>query len=179
MDMEEACSSRSLQIRRQCQIIIEFFQHIKQPNHTMSTVNRQSLSTALTVISANIGGLTASTATMLSEMCKREHCHCLCLQDTHRAPHLARPKIPGMPLIAEQPHITYGSAILIRNDLKVKGVSVWEKDNVELISIGMPGVVVDSVYIPPNEKFVLPALGHGNLPHIVIGDFNSHSITWG
>ena len=30
-----------------------------------------------------------------------------------------------------------------------------------------------------NEKFVLPALGYGNLPDIVIRDFNSHIITWG
>ena len=145
----------------------------------MCTVNRHSLSTALTVISANIEGLTASKASMLYEKCKREHCHCLCLQETRRAPHLARPNIPGMPLIAERPHIKYGSAILIRSDLKVKGISVWEQDNVELISIEMPGVVVHSVYKPPNEKFVLPSLGHGNLPHIVIGDFNSHSSTWG
>ena len=35
------------------------------------------------------------------------------------------------------------------------------------------------MYKPPNEKFVLPALGHGDLPHIVIGDVNSHSTTWG
>ena len=61
----------------------------------------------------------------------------------------------------------------------MKGVSVWEQDNVELISIEMPGVVVNSVYKPPNEKFVLLALGHGNLPHIVIGDLNSDSTTWG
>ena len=97
----------------------------------------------------------------------------------NRAPHLARPKIHGRTLIAERPHINYGSAILIRSDLKVKDISVWEQDNVELISIEMPGVVVHFVYIPPNEMFVLPALGHGNLPHIVIGDFNSHSTTWG
>ena len=92
----------------------------------MSIVNRQSLFTALAVISANIEGLTASKASMLSEMCKREYCHCLCLQETHRAPHLARPKIPGMTLIVRRPHIKYGSAILIRSDLKVKGLSVWE-----------------------------------------------------
>ena len=153
--------------------------HQTTSNHTMSTVNSQSLSTALTVISANIESLTASKASMLSEMCKREHCHCLCFQETHRAPHLSRLKIPGMTLIAKRPHIKYGSAILIRSDLKVKGVSVWEQDNVELISIEMPGVVVHSLYKPPNEKFVLPALGHGNLHHIVIGDFNSHSTTWG
>ena len=109
----------------------------------------------------------------------KEHCHCLCLKETHRAPHLARPKIPGMTLIAERPHIKYGSAILIRSDLKVKGVSAWEKDNVELISIEMPGVVVHSVYKPPNEKLVIPALRYRNLPHIVIGYFNSHITIWG
>ena len=42
----------------------------------------------------------------------------------------------------------------------------------ELISIEMPGVVVHSVYKPPN-KFVLSAVRHGNLPHIVIGAFIS------
>ena len=143
----------------------------------MSTIN--SLSTALTVISANIESLTASKTSMLSDICKRVHCHCLCQQKTNRALHLARPKIPGMILIVKQPHIMYGSAILIRSDLKVKGASIWEQDNVELISIEMPGVVVHYVYKSPNEKVVLQALGHGNLPHIVIGDFISHSITWG
>ena len=143
----------------------------------MSDANSQNLSTTITVISANIEGLTASKASMLSEMCKREHCHCLCLLETHRAPHLARSKITGMTLVAERPHTKYGSTILIRRGLKVKGVSVWKQDNVELISIEMPGVVVHSVYKPQNEKFVLPALGYGRLLHI--GDFNSHSTTWG
>ena len=117
---------------------------------------------------------------MLSDMCKREHCNCLCLQETHIAPHLARSNISGMILIADRPHIMCGSTILIRSGLKVKSVSAWEQDNVELISIEVHGVVVvDSVYKPPNEKFILPILGHRNLPHIVIGDFNSHSTTWG
>ena len=42
----------------------------------------------------------------------------------------------------------------------------------------MPGLVIHSVYKPPNETFVLQALGYVNLPHIVIGNFNSHNITW-
>ena len=144
----------------------------------MCDANSQDLSTAMSVLSADIKGLTASKAFMLSEMCKREHRHCLCLQKTHRVPHLARPKITGMTFIAERPHMKYGSAILFRSDLKVKGVSVWEQDNVELISIEMTGVIVHSVYKPPNERFVLPALGYGNIPYIVIGDFNSHITTW-
>ena len=35
------------------------------------------------------------------------------------------------------------------------------------------------VYKPPNDQFALPALGHRDLPHIVIGYFNSHSTSWG
>ena len=58
--------------------------HQTTTNHTMSTVNSQSLSTALTVILANIEGLTASKASILSEMCKRKRCHCLCLKETHK-----------------------------------------------------------------------------------------------
>ena len=50
---------------------------------------------------------------------------------------------------------------------------------VEIITIVMHGVVVHSVYKPPNDLFELPALGHRYLPHIVIGDFKSHSTTWG
>ena len=58
------------------------------------------------------------------------------------------------PQNAERPHIKYGSVILMRSDLKVKCVFVWEQDNVDLISIEMPEVVVHSVYKPPNKKFV-------------------------
>ena len=42
------------EIRRPCQIICEFFQHIKQPQTIRCLVNSQSLSTALTVISATL-----------------------------------------------------------------------------------------------------------------------------
>ena len=111
----------------------------------MSDENSQDLYTAMTVISANIEGLTASNASMLLEMCKREHWHWLCLQETHRAPHPASPKITGMQLIAERLPIKYISAILIRSDLKLKSLFVWEQDNAELILIEMPGVVIHFV----------------------------------
>ena len=147
----------------------------------MSAVTSQSLSTALTVISANIDGLTDAKASILSEvseMCKRECCHCLCLQETHRSTNLPRPKIDGMLLVVERPHNKYGSAILMKRS---EGEEDFERvqGTVEIITIVMPGDVVHSVYKPPNDPFELPALAHRNLPHIVIGDFNSHSTTWG
>ena len=145
----------------------------------MAAVTSQSLSTALTVISANIEGLTAVKVSIHSEMCKRECCHCLCLQETHRSTNLPRPKIARMSIVVERPHNKYGSAILIRNDLKVKKIYESVQGTVEIITIVMSGVVVHYVYKSPNDLFELPALGHRNLPHIVIGDFNSHSTTWG
>ena len=88
-------------------------------------------------------------------------------------------KIAEMSLVAERPHNKYGSAILIREDLKVENVYEIVQGTVELITIVMSGVVVHSVYRPPNDQFVLPALGHRDLPSIVIGDFNSHITSWG
>ena len=102
----------------------------------------------------------------------------MCLQETHIHTHLSMPNIAGMSLLAERPH-KYGSSssILIRDDLKVENVYERVQGIVELI--GMSGVVVHSVYKPPNDQFVLPAFGHRDLPHIVIGDSNSHSTSWG
>ena len=75
----------------------------------------------------------------------------------------------------ERPHKKYGSSVLIRDGLKVNNISVCEEGNAELITVELSGVIVHSMYKPPPEPFRLPALGHRNKPHIVIGDFNSHS----
>ena len=133
----------------------------------MSAVNSHNLSTALHAISANIEGLTASKASILSDMCKRGLCHFLCLQWTYRPTNLSRTKIAGMSLVVERPHNKYGSAILIREDLKVDNVYERVQGAVELITIVMSGVVVHSVF------------RHRDLPHIVIIYFNSHSTSWG
>ena len=94
---------------------VKFFHHIK-PHTIMSTLNSQGLPTELTVISANIEGLTAVKDTMLSGMCKDKHCQCVCLQETHRSQSQASPRIPGMSLVAKRPHNKYGSAVIIRDD---------------------------------------------------------------
>ena len=116
----------------------------------------------------NIEGLTGSEASILSEMCKRERCHCLCLQETHKPTNLSRPKIYGMFLVAERPHNKYDSAILIKDNLKVDNVFDRVQGTFELIKIVMFGVVVYSVYKPPNDQFVLPAFGHRDLLYLVI-----------
>ena len=115
----------------------------------MSAVHSQSSSDALIVISANIEGLTANKASILLELCKDNHCHCLCLQETHRAKDRAMPKIPGMTLVAERPHNKHGSSVFVTDGLKVNSISICEEDNVEFITVELPGVVVHSVYKPP------------------------------
>ena len=87
---------------------------------------------AMTVISGNVESLTASKASILSVMCKEQHCHCLCLQETHRSKGQARSRIPGMALVAERPHNKHGSPVFIRDGLKVINISVCEGENVEL-----------------------------------------------
>ena len=74
--------------------------------------------------------------------------------------------------MAEHPHDKYGSAIFIREYLKVKSISVTAANHVEMITAELPDVVVHSVYKPPSEQFVLPLLGHIILPQIVIRDLN-------
>ena len=133
----------------------------------------------MTVISVNVEGLSANKASILSELCKIQHCHCLCLQETHRTKDQARSSIPGMTLVAERPHNTHGSSVFVRDGLQVNSISVCEEENVEFITVELPGVVGHSLYKPPPEPFQLPPLGQRIKPHIVIGDFNSHSNLWG
>ena len=106
-------------------------------------------------------------------MCKDKHCQCLCLQQTHGSQPQARPRIIGLSLVAERPPNKYGSAVFIRDDIKVKGIC--EEDDVELITIELCNAILQSVYNPPNKQFLLPPLQQGNKPHVVIGDFNSHN----
>ena len=107
------------------------------------------------------------------------HCHCLCLQETHRSIDQARRNIPGMTLITEHPHNNHGSSVFVRDDLKSHNISVCEEKNVVFITVELPNVVVHSLYKPPPEPFLLPPLGQRIKHHIVIGDFNSHSTLWG
>ena len=87
----------------------------------MSAIHSQRSSDALIVISENIEGLTANKAPILSELCKDKHCHCLCLQENHRAKDQAMPSIPGM---ADHPHNKHGSFVFVSDCLKVNRISV-------------------------------------------------------
>ena len=61
----------------------------------------------------------------------------------------------------------------------MKGISICEEDDVELITIELCNAIIQSVYKTLNKQFILPPLQQGNKPHFVIGDFNSHNTLWG
>ena len=56
-------------------ILFQFLLHIKPSHQKMSTISSQSICSALTVISANIEGLSSVKASMLSDLCKKQYCH--------------------------------------------------------------------------------------------------------
>ena len=85
----------------------------------------------------------------------------------------------SMVWVAERPHKKHNSSVFIRDGLKVNSTSVCEEENLDLITMELPGVVVHSMYTPRPEPFRLSALRQRNKPHIVIGDFNGHSTLWG
>ena len=49
-------------------------------------------------------------------------------------------------------------ALFLLDGLKVNSILVCEEDNVEFITVELPGVVVHSVYKPPAEQFLLPPI---------------------
>ena len=103
---------------------------------------------ALSIISSNIDGL------RLAELCIRNICDILCLQETQRGPSRNRPRIPGMTLITERLHDQYGRAIFVRNGQTVDNPFVSENDNIDVILfIEVIRISVSSVYKPPIETF--------------------------
>ena len=68
-------------------MILQFFQQAKSEPSVMFATYSQACAESLIAISANIEGLLVNKASMLSELCKKEHCLCLCLQETHRRNH--------------------------------------------------------------------------------------------
>ena len=80
---------------------------------------------------------------------------------TVASPSRNRPRIPGT------------------TRLTVDNATVSGNDNIEVLSIEIMELSVSSVYKPPIETFSLPnAVTYGRV-NVVIGDFNSHSVTWG
>ena len=101
--------------------------------------------------SINIKGMSAAKQQLLAELCEKQKCDVLCVQDTHRGLKAIRPNIRSMSLVAEIPHEQYGRAIFVRNNCICDSTST--SNNVEIIRAQMTKLTVTSVYKPQNEQF--------------------------
>ena len=136
----------------------------------MSAVHSQNSSDAMIVIYVNIEALTSNKTYIISKLCKDKHFN----TQSQRS---SKGKQPGMALVTECPHKNHGSSVFVRDGLNVTSISVCKEDNVEFITVELPGVVVHSVSKPPTEQFLLPPLGSRNMPHIVTHSGDTPQLT--
>ena len=136
---------------------------------------------ALTVLSANVEGLSMVKEELLTNLCKETNCDVLCLQETHRGRKNNRPQINGMKLAIERPHEQYGSAVFVKPSAVIETTSKSDDNNIEILEVELSGVTVTSVYKPPGSPFAQNSLLDypNKKPRVIIGDFNSHSMQWG
>jgi len=134
---------------------------------------------AINVITQNIGGFSASKGELLASLCKSQRCDVLCIQETHHDETSVRPKITGMKLIIELTHSKYGSTIYTKPELVVENASYSHSSQIEILTIEVRNCTITSVYKPLNIAFAFekPDNFDNCDTKVVLGDFNSHSVT--
>ena len=90
---------------------------------------------------------------LFAELCEKQKCEVLCVQEIHRRLKAIRPNLRGISLVAEIPHEQYGSDIFVRNNCICDSTSTSNTNNVEIIQAQLNKLTVKSVYMPPNELF--------------------------
>ncbi|KAL4100995.1 hypothetical protein QTP88_021016 [Uroleucon formosanum] len=151
--------------------------------HKTPRLKRPLSGPALTIVSINIEGITRVKEELLSTIFKSTSCDIMCVQETHRDQTLNAPSISGMKLAAIRHHRKHGSAIFTKPNMIIQSVKIYEQNNIEFITVYLPNISVSSIYKRPNSPFIAPSLKSEDSlqhkPNIVIGDFNSHSSSWG
>lgn len=83
--------------------------------------------------SINIEGFSTNKSEILTEICMQNECNVICVQETHGDQNSIRPKIKNMKLVIERPHNKYGSAIFVRQDLKIQLTDYTNHDDIEIL----------------------------------------------
>jgi hypothetical protein len=86
-----------------------------------------------------------------------------------------------MKIIGRRPHNKYGSVIFVKDELNFESVQITDENNMEIITIDLGNITISSIYKKPitSFKFIEPPNFQNQNTRIVIGDFNSHSLSWG
>ncbi len=102
----------------------------------------------------------------------------ICLQETHRDS--MPPGVPGMHLIIHHPSPIHGSAIYAQDKSAIKSSADFSEGGIEILQVGTVHFKITCVYKPPATPFRWSQTLHLNdETNLVVGDFNSHSTTWG
>ncbi len=126
------------------------------------------------VLSLNAEGMSAAKAEIIASF----DADIICLQETHKD--IVLPKIPGMHLILHHPSPVHGSAIFARDKSVIKTSIDLSDGGLEILQVDTEHLNITSVYKPPATPFSWPHTCHNtNKASLFIGDFNSHSTTWG
>ena len=133
---------------------------------------------ALTIISANVEGLSNSKEELFASICKNHHCDDLYFKEIHRGITHKRRKNIGMTPAVKHPHAKHESAIFVKTGITIESSSVIDDNDDEVLEVELKVVAVTSVYKPQSNAFQMHTLGTSK-PQAVIGDFNSHSINSG
>ena len=105
-------------------------QHFRSRRHSDDT-RRPFSRPVLTIISANVEGLTSSKEELFANICKDHHCDVLCLQETHCGTTHKRPKIDCMTPAVERPHAKHGSAMFVKTGNTIESTSVIDDNDVK------------------------------------------------
>ena len=128
----------------------------------------------LKIITFNAEGLTFTKAKLLASL----NADVLCLQETHKDS--VPPNIQGMHLIIHHPSRVHGSAIYAKDKSTIIQSDDISHGEIEILQVKMEQITIISVYKPPPIPFDWP-INHNidNQICLILGDFNSHSTTWG
>jgi exonuclease III len=131
-------------------------------------------------MSIDIEELSSPKEIELSELSAKWKCDVLCIQETHRDTNDNRQNINRIQIALELPHIKYGSAILTKHNLVLKLVGSSQVNNIEIITIVLMNFSITSMYKPlaQPDEYINPKNFKRDTSNIVIGDFNSHIVSW-
>ena len=127
-------------------------QHFRSQRHSEDQ-RRPFSRPALTIISANVEGLSSSKEESFANICKDHHSDVLYLQETHRQTTHKRPKIRGMTPAVECLHAKHGSATFVKTGTIIESTSTIDDNDVEVLEVKLKGVAVTSVYKPAGNAF--------------------------
>ena len=123
--------------------------------------------------------MSAAKQQLLAELCEKQKCDVLCVQETHRGLKAIRPNIRGMGLV--QRYLMNNTEVLYSSVTTVYVIQPQHQtqNNVEIIQAQLNKLTVTSVYKPPNEQFSFGSNLASTQMNVVIVDFSSHGVEWG